>query len=315
MGYQEHGKKESLSGVGKSQVLIEMPPGAFDMIAPTITYTVTDAGLAAGETMFGAITRMRIYEEGANQAIFDVTGEQFKTMCYHWRPDSIDESNVIFDTLPTTATEHKAQCQLHMPMLIDNDKVHYLEVNIDPSSEFGSATAFTGEFSLQYEPGTPAVSFGLEMPTIRSEDKHRIDISYFEQTITRILVEGLATANDVSEVKLESSDGGRDIDLRNPVGPALQYNIQYDQATTMTNLMQGLDFTDLGAAWHRNRELQFDLGTAAQPDVYVYYIDSVLAGIGGTAGDVSRGTADVATVKLDNKEAAKQVVTDRAEVN
>jgi len=314
MGYQENGKRESLSGTGESQVLLEMPSGAFDMIAPTFTYTVTDAGIAAGETMFGAITRMRLFEEGANQAIFDVTGEEFKTMCYHWRPANVDETNIVFDTKPTTATEHKAQCQLHMPILIDSGKIHYLEVTINPAGEFGGASAFTGTFSLQYEPGTPAVSFGCEKPTVRNEDKHRIDLSYFNNTITRIVVEGLTNANSVSEVKLESSDGGRDIDLRNPLGPAMQYNLQYDQATTMANVMKGLDFTDLAAAHHRNRELDFDLGAAEQPTVYVYYIDSLLAGIGGTAGDVARGTAEVAAAKLDDKEAAKSIVTDRAEV-
>ena len=156
-------------------------------------------------------------------------------------------------------------------------------------------------------------SFGIEVPTIKNEANQRIDLSYFNQTITRIVVDGIANAASVTNVKLESSDGGRDIDIEHPVGPAVQYNLQYDEQTTMANVMLGMDFIDLAAAHHTNRELQFDCANAETPTVMCYYIDQITAATVGTAGDVSRGTAEVTTVKANTKEVAKDIVTQPAE--
>jgi len=313
MGYTEFGKKISLSGVGEQQILFELPGGAFDMIAPTFKYTLTDGGIGNTEYLMDSISRIRIYEEGESQALFDLTGAQFKKAAHHWRPASVDETNVIFDPKPTTATQTFAQVQLHMPTLVDANSRTYLEITMNPSSIFASATQFTGVFTLQYEPGIVVNSFGIEVPTVKNETNQRIDLSYFNQTITRIVVDGLSTAADVTNVKLESSDGGRDIDLQHPVSPAVQYNLQHDELTTMANVMKGMDFIDLAAAHHTNRELQFDLGTAAQPTVMCYYIDQITAATAGTAGDVSRGTAEVSTVKANSKEVAKDIVTQPAE--
>ena len=148
MGYTEFGKKISLSGVGEQQILFELPGGAFDMIAPTFRYTLTDAGIGGSEKLFDAVSRIRIYTEGESQALFDLNAAQFKKAAQHWRPASVDETNVIFDPTPTTATTTFAQVQLHMPTLVDNEDRTYLEITLNPSSVFASATAFTGVFML-----------------------------------------------------------------------------------------------------------------------------------------------------------------------
>jgi len=312
MGYQELNTRESLSGLGEQQVLMMIPAGAYDMIAPTFAYTVTDAGIAAGETIFDAISRIRLYEEGASQAVFDLTAAQWAAACHDWRPGNVDETNVVFNPLPTTAVECLAQSQLHMPIILDQG-INYLELTLNAGSEWAGATAFTGTFTFQYEPGIGPAGYGIETPTVRNETNQRVDLSYFNQTIIRTVVDGIATANDVTNVKLESSDGGYDVDMRNPVGPAMQYNLQRDQLTTMANVKQGMDFNDLASAHHINRELQMELGVAAQPEVRVYYIDSIAAAIVGSAGDVARGTAEVAPVKMDSAEISKSLVTEAAE--
>jgi len=313
MGYTEFGKKISLSGVGEQQILFELPGGAFDMIAPSFRYTLTDAGIGGAETLFDAVTRIRIYEEGESQALFDLNAGQFKKAAKHWRPASVDEETVIFDPVPTTAVQTFAQVQLHMPTLVDANSRTYMEITLNPSNIFAGATGFVGVFTLQYEPGVVINSFGIETPTVKLETNHRIDLSYFNQTVTRIVVDDVVIAADVTNVKLESADGGRDIDLQHPIGPALQYNLQHDVVTTMANVMQGCDYTDLAAAHHTNRELQFDLTVPAQPTVMVYYIDQLTAATSGTAGDVSRGTAEVSTVKANTKQIAKDIVTQPAE--
>jgi len=312
MGYTELNQRISLSGTGETQILLQIPGGAYDMIAPTFEFTLTDAGIGGTEYLMDAISRIRLYEEGTSQAKFDWSAAQFKSACYDWRPGNVDELNVVFDPQPTTAVQTLASLQLHMPIVLDQTDVNYLEITLNPGTIFASATGFAGTFYLQYEPGVGPVGYGCEVPTTRNETNQRVDLSYFNQSIGRIVVDGIVVPNDVNHVKLESSDGGRDIDLRKPIGPAMQYNLQRDQPTTMANVMLGMDYTDLASAHHVNRELQLDLGTAAQPQVRVYYFDAIAAAISGTAGDASRGTAEITAVKLNDKETAKSIVTESA---
>lgn len=187
----------SFSGLAESSDSLELPARRYDMIIVAVDYTVTDAGIEAGENIAGLIKKLTI-GEGSNTPIHVEKDEIGDVVALCWEDDTTGR---LWDPLPTTATKQHAYFAFKGPFQLGLMARPELYLNLAAvTAEFAGATAFNAEVRVllleaddQTGPG-----YYIEREYRASDTRHEVQLgpSFVEDVL--IVESGNSVLDEIS---------------------------------------------------------------------------------------------------------------------
>jgi len=218
------------SGVGEQTSQIRLPKVNFQRIKLQWSYKVVDAGITAGENISGAITRALFQTPGFKiTEPLDIRTDEM-TEVY---PALLGESTqpvaqMVFDSTPTTNTDTEAWFVLDWgyngAKMADNA---VLTITMDPSSEWGAASTFTGTCRVFLELGEVAETeyvYRLARTASTSDDVPAPSTDYASVLITT------ETAGDLTYLNVPNGP-----EYRNPDGASNNWSLHVQETASATD--------------------------------------------------------------------------------
>lgn len=132
---------------GATRTIKAPKKGLVEAIIVSIVYTVTDAGISAGETMGGLVSQFRLGK--SNHPLISLGRNDLTRVAKAFNAGS--NTGRYQDDVPTTATEEDAFWHLPVGMPIRGERDRELTLNVLPAAqEFGGASAMTGAVHIKW---------------------------------------------------------------------------------------------------------------------------------------------------------------------
>jgi len=135
----------SFSGTAANARALQMPAVRVDAVMMHVKYTVTDAGISAGETFEGCIEKLEIGQGSAN--FLEVRRDELTKLI-----DFVDpgiSNGAYSDVMPVTATQTDAYFMIPGPFRLGDVKNPGLTLALRAiTDEFGAASAFTATVKI-----------------------------------------------------------------------------------------------------------------------------------------------------------------------
>lgn len=199
--------KPGLNGTDPQTVQIPMPKMKTEYVGLIFDYTVTDAGIAAGENIEGCVQHISV-GSGVDTPIYVERDELTHLVDTSWEGISTGKMS---DSQPTTATAHTAEFFIQGPFDFRDMESPMIEIALrDITDEFGGATVFTGSVTAVVSETTtekPGVYF-LRKKTIAATQH---DIGFGTKSVKDAL---LIASAAVSKLEMEGrSATGESVNL------------------------------------------------------------------------------------------------------
>lgn len=162
--------------LGGTQDIVPLPKQILQRIDLLFRYTVTDAGISAGENIDGLIDSVQLTD--GRETVIDIRRNELAALAQDLHGGT--DNGAYVDADPTTATEQLAYFTLEGPWDLSKLKGNpVLDITLRPATdEWGGATALTGAMSVavhsaRFRPTTGLVVKRFNLP---SSDAPEIDI-------------------------------------------------------------------------------------------------------------------------------------------
>lgn len=204
----------SFSGVGADTKELVFEPGVYDEILVHVGYTVTDAGISAGETFQGCIDRLS-FGEGNNLPI-DVRRNEVEALVTFMARNFV--TGAFQDEMPTSATLQHVFYNFKGPFVftgMTNPKMTLALKAI--TDEFGGATAFTATVNVAMIKSVDQTAYGnyYHRESLATNTRHAMNLG--PSLVKDILVKGTTTSY-ASRIYTNATPQGYDgVDIDYPI--------------------------------------------------------------------------------------------------
>lgn len=295
--------------------MITIPKVSVRRLILGCNYTVTDAGISAGENLAGWIDSVEIIADG--KTIFRADTDELPLVAALLAPyatDSLEDiddldvcpvASLYSDATPTTAELQRAWYVLNLP----HDFRLYSDVEMRISwraaqSEWGAASALTFKFFLGLQRGNVPRSLGVIRVASGSSTVH--DISMGDYPVIAGII-NCGTANYYDELRIKGKDGTYDVNINEPSALQAMYNAMAG-VTPADDDVDYLFVPDMLVPWFPERKANLTLTTAA---ACTFLWLSILADSKPVStavkGDVKRGVAAAETRQYDPGSSARAI--------
>lgn len=258
----------SFDSTGKKTERLPLPKGRIESISLRADYTVTDAGISAGEDFAGVITNLIIGDEQA--PLVDVKQDEIETVI-DLMVDGIS-TGFYADATPTTEVAQHAYFTIPGPYQLADYHKPELILELNPVGEFAGASAFVATVYVdvvmskpkdQHKPGAR-----VYRQTSGSAQTHAIPIG---PGIVKDMIVITGTGGNLSEVRLatEAERGGKsdsEFDVKTNYPRAFVDELARLKRTTVDTtkyFVPGLESYP-----YAGRELEVDMSSAATLKVF-----------------------------------------------
>lgn len=255
-------------------------------------YTITDGGITADENIGGSIKKILIKDGSDAQAVFHVerdelgkvgswlasrVGKQGTADVNSSSKWGIDSGEYFIDDTPTTAQKQFGFYRFNQQINFDSLKNPQLEVQLDVSQEFASASAFSGTFKFAYTPATVSKTESLGRTFTSSETRSEIDLGDYPVIDLMWATDDTAAGNTEAS-QLQGSDGGYDIDANEPM-EMMHYaaNFQDSGRGSFDDVTQTFVSGPILSEPHSKRKLVVRSATAAVITAHYISVSKVVA--------------------------------------
>lgn len=291
--------KISHSSTGAGSDVIKLPSVAVKRLIIGSEYTVTDAGISAGENLAGYLDSIELTADG--DAILKIGRNELPyvvALLAAYNTDSLDDADTLdvtpvaalsSDATPTTAEEQRAWYVLNFPH--DLRKYSDIELRVTwraAADEWGGASAMVFKLFVGLHTGNVPRSIAVTRSPTGSSTIHDIPMGDFP-VVGGMLVPG--TANYIERVRIKGKDGQYDVDINEPIVGMAMY-CALAGATPADDDIDYVLLPDFLIPAYPDRRCNVELNTAAaMSSFFIGLVQEAKVKAEASKGDAKRGTA------------------------